>query len=61
MAPIRIKRPYAINDKCIWEDGENNMHAIFPTGFTGKDRELMQKHIDDTDGYSVKDKNMSKV
>ena len=35
------------------------IHAVFPSGFTEKDKELMTKHVKETKGLSFKDKNVS--
>ena len=35
------------------------IHALFPSGFTEKDKELMTKHVKETKGLSFKDKNVS--
>ena len=34
-------------------------HASYPRGFTEKDKILMAKHVQDTNGLSFKDKNVS--
>ena len=35
------------------------IHAVFPSGFTEKDKELMTKHMKETKVLSLKDKNVS--
>ena len=34
-------------------------HAMYPRGFTEKDKALMAKHVQETNGLSFKDKNVS--
>ena len=34
-------------------------HVTFPSGFTEKDKALMIKHVQETEGLSFKDKNVS--
>ena len=48
-----------VNKVCKHGDKCTFTHAVFPSGFTANDRLLMEKHIEETEGLSVKDKNVS--
>ena len=47
------------NEFCPHGDKCSFSHAPFPGGFSVKDKELMIKHVRDTDGLSFKDKHVS--
>ena len=47
------------NEYCKYGDNCSFAHASFPGGFTECDRALMAKHVDETEGLSFKNKNVS--
>ena len=48
-----------MNDHCKYGDNCHFVHALFPGGFSENNKTLMVKHVQDTDGLSFKDKNVS--
>ena len=46
-------------EHCKYGDNCHYAHVTFPSGFTKKDKALMIKHVQETEGLSFKDKNVS--
>ena len=43
-----------VNANCRHGDNCNFIHAVYPSGFSSEDVKLMEEHIKNNDGYSVK-------
>ena len=48
-----------MNNHCENGDNCHFVHALFPGGFSVNDKALMLKHVQDTEGLSFRDKNVS--